>query len=156
MLNIGDLVNIFDISYTIVKLLGHGKGGYSYLATTDNKKYVLKQIHHEPCSYYQFGNKIEAELHDKEIIIKEYIEGPVLSDLIKSNKDITIYIKQMKNMLPNIYGAGLNIDYYPTNFIINKNDNLIYYIDYECNLYDSKWDFDNWGIKYWIGGEKLI
>lgn len=37
MLNIGDLVNIFDISYTIVKLLGHGKGGYSYLATTDNK-----------------------------------------------------------------------------------------------------------------------
>ena len=50
MLNIGDLVNIFDISYTIVKLLGHGKGGYSYLATTDNKKYVLKQIHHERCS----------------------------------------------------------------------------------------------------------
>ena len=154
MLNIGDLVNIFDISYTIVKLLGHGKGGYSYLATADNKKYVLKQIHHEPCSYYQFSNKIEAELHDyerllktgiripkliafdkdKEIIIKEYIEGPVLSDLIKSNKDITIYIKQMKNMLPNIYSAGLNIDYYPTNFIINKNDNLIYYIDYECNL----------------------
>ena len=176
MLNIGDLVSIFDISYTIVKLLGHGKGGYSYLATTDNKKYVLKQIHHEPCSYYQFGNKIEAELHDyerlfkigiripkliafdkdKEIIIKEYIEGPVLSDLIKSNKDITIYIKQMKDMLPNIYSAGLNIDYYPTNFIINKNDNLIYYIDYECNLYDAKWDFDNWGIKYWNGGEKLI
>ena len=51
MLNIGDIVNIFDISYTIVKLLGHGKGGYSYLATADNKKYVLKQIHHEPCSY---------------------------------------------------------------------------------------------------------
>ena len=93
---------------------------------------------------------------DKEIIIKEYIEGSVLSDLIKSNKDITIYIKLMKDMLPNIYGAGLNIDYYPTNFIINKNDNLIYYIDYECNLYDSMWDFDNWGIKYWNGDEKLI
>ena len=165
MFNVNDEISISDIKYTIVKLLGDGKGGYSYLATTNNKKYVLKQIHHEPCSYYQFGNKIEAELHDyerllktgidKEIIIKEYIEGPVLSDLIKSNKDITIYIKQMKDMLPNIYSAGLNIDYYPTNFIINKNDNLIYYIDYECNLYDSMWDFDNWGIKYWNGDEKL-
>ena len=175
MLNAGDVVNIFDKAYTIVKLLGHGKGGYSYLAIVDNKEFVLKQIHHEPCSYYQFDNKIEAELRDyerllktgiripkmiafdkdKEIIIKEYIEGPVLSDLIESNKDITIYIKQMKDMLPNIYHAGLNIDYYPTNFIINKKDDLIYYIDYECNLYDSKWDFDNWGIKYWDGTERV-
>lgn len=175
MINIGDVVSIFDKTYTIVKLLGHGKGGYSYLATSDNKEYVLKQIHHEPCPYYQFGNKIEAELHDydrllkigiripkliafdkdKEIIIKEYIDGSVLSDLIKLNKDITIYIEQIKQMLSNIYNAGLNIDYYPTNFIVNKNDDLIYYIDYECNLYDPKWDFDNRGIKYWTGDEKI-
>lgn len=176
MLNVGDVVNIFEKEYTIVKFLGHGKGGYSYLATNNNKNYVLKQIHHEPCSYYQFGNKIEAELHDyeqllktgiripklivfdkdKEIIIKEYIEGPVLSDLIKSHEDVTIYIKQMREMLPRIYNEGLNIDYYPTNFIINMKDNLIYYIDYECNLYDSRWDFDNWGIKYWKGYEEII
>ena len=50
--------------YTIVKLLGKGKGGYSYLALDENKKVVLKQIHHEPCEYYSFGNKIEAELND--------------------------------------------------------------------------------------------
>ena len=50
--------------YTILKILGKGKGGYSYLATIDDKKVVLKQIHHEPCSYYQFGNKIEAEQND--------------------------------------------------------------------------------------------
>ena len=176
MLNIDDLVNIFDKDYTIIKLLGHGKGGYSYLVKYNDQEYVLKQIHHEPCSYYQFGNKIESELYDyerllktdiripkliavdkdKEIIIKEYIEGPVLSDLIKSKKDITTYIKQMRDMLPNIYNARLNIDYYPTNFIVNKKDNLIYYIDYECNLYDAKWDFDNWGIKYWNGDEEII
>lgn len=46
--------------YEILKLLGHGKGGYSYLATDGSCNYVLKQIHHEPCSYYTFGNKIEA------------------------------------------------------------------------------------------------
>lgn len=50
--------------YTILKLLGKGKGGYSYLADIGDKKVVLKQIHHEPCSYYQFGNKIEAEIND--------------------------------------------------------------------------------------------
>ena len=41
-------------AYSLLKLLGKGKGGYSYLA----------QIHHGPCVYYQFGNKIEAELRD--------------------------------------------------------------------------------------------
>ena len=35
-------------SYTIIKLLGKGKGGYSYLAESGNNRYVLKQIHHEP------------------------------------------------------------------------------------------------------------
>ena len=46
--------------YNIRKLLGKGKGGYSYLADDGSREYVLKQIHHEPCDYYQFGNKIEA------------------------------------------------------------------------------------------------
>ena len=31
-----------------------------------------------------------------------------------------------------------------TNKAINK-DYLIYYVDYEGNTYDSKWDFDNQG-----------
>ena len=30
--------------YEIIKLLGKGKGGYSYLASDGEKKYVLKQI----------------------------------------------------------------------------------------------------------------
>ena len=50
--------------YTIIRLLGHGKGGYSYLALKDGVPVVIKQIHHEPCDYYTFGNKIEAELND--------------------------------------------------------------------------------------------
>ena len=44
--------------YEIIKLLGKGKGGYSYLASDGEKKYVLKQIHHEPCDYYQFGSLV--------------------------------------------------------------------------------------------------
>ena len=55
------VMNVNQKEYKIVKLLGHGKGGYSYLAEREGKFYVLKQIHHEPCEYYSFGNKIEAE-----------------------------------------------------------------------------------------------
>ena len=42
---------------------------------------------------------------------------------------------------------GLNIDYYPTNFVIQ--DGLLYYIDYECNQYMDEWSLENWGIKCW-------
>ena len=47
--------------YEILKLLGKGKGGYSYLASDGTQRYVLKQIHHEPCDYYQFGDKLQSE-----------------------------------------------------------------------------------------------
>ena len=91
-------LSVNGVEYSIVKLLGSGKGGYSYLAQKDGKTYVLKQIHHEPCEYYSFGNKIEAENTDykrlldcdiriprmldvdteKERILKEYIEGDTI------------------------------------------------------------------------------
>ena len=52
-------------AYSLLKLLGKGKGGYSYLAQmADGQQVVVKQIHHEPCVYYRFGSKIEAELRD--------------------------------------------------------------------------------------------
>lgn len=51
-------------NYSVIKLLGKGKGCYSYLASDGTNQYVLKQIHHEPCSYYQFGDKIQSELND--------------------------------------------------------------------------------------------
>lgn len=64
-MEISQIININQNSYKILKELGHGKGGYSYLVEDENKnKYVLKQIHHESCSYYQFGNKIESEVRD--------------------------------------------------------------------------------------------
>ena len=33
-------------SYRVLRLLGHGKGGYSYLVTDGEGQYTLKQIHH--------------------------------------------------------------------------------------------------------------
>ena len=54
-----EVLSVNGKEYKIIKLLGKGKGGYSYLAELDRTPVVLKQIHHEPCDYYSFGNKIE-------------------------------------------------------------------------------------------------
>ena len=159
------LVNQTD--YNIIRLLGRGKGGYSYLAEKDGIFYVLKQIHHEPCNYYTFGNKIETERNDyqrllqtgiplprmldidipNERILKEYIDGPTIYELVKNDAMEEVYLRQVQEMAAAVYAAGLNIDYFPTNFIVQ--DGVLYYIDYECNDYMEQWNLENWGIKYW-------
>lgn len=160
--------------YELVKLLGKGKGGYSYLVTDGVHQYVLKQIHHEPCSYYSFGNKIEAELNDykrlmnigirmprmidvdieNERVLKEYIDGDTIYDMVKRDDSVDMYIIQVKWMCDILYPANTNIDYFPTNFVVQ--DGLIYYIDYECNNYMEEWNFENWGIKYWSKTPEFI
>lgn len=51
-----ETLNVNEKEYQVLRLLGKGKGGYSYLVTDGAEEYVLKQIHHEPCDYYQFGD----------------------------------------------------------------------------------------------------
>ena len=161
-------ISVNDKEYKVIKLLGKGKGGYSYLAEdSTGKNYVLKQIHHEPCDYYQFGNKIEAELNDyqklkkigirmpimldidieNERILKEYIDGDTIYDLVLHDQMESAYFEQIQEMCELLYAAHTNIDYFPTNFVVQ--DGMIYYIDYECNDYMDEWNFENWGIKYW-------
>lgn len=153
--------------YAILKLLGKGKGGYSYLACDGAREVVLKQIHHEPCDYYQFGDKLEAELNDyrtlrsagirlpelidadaqTERIVKEYIAGKTVYEMVLQDDLPPCCIQQVQAMCALLYPANLNIDYFPTNFILQ--DGALYYIDYECNQYMPEWNFENWGIKYW-------
>ena len=153
--------------YVVIAKLGHGKGGYSFLVECEGKQYVLKKIHHEPCSYYTFSNKIQSEYDaykylsslnlplpmmyeidfEQEIVIKEYIEGETIYDLVLHEEMKKEYIDQMKEMCKVLYANNTNIDYFPTNFVVKNNK--IYYIDYECNKYMDEWNFENWGIKYW-------
>ena len=168
---IGDTAKVNDRELQVIKLLGKGKGGYSYLVTDENGRYVLKQIHHEPCDYYQFGNKIEAETSayaklkeigirmpelidvdvEQERILKEYIEGDTIADLVLQNQVKEDYLLQIEEMCRLLYAAHINIDYYPTNFVVQ--DGKLYYIDYECNEYMEEWNFENWGKKYWMQGD---
>lgn len=125
-------------TFTVKKLLGKGKGGYSYLVNDGEDQYVLKQIHHEPCDYYQFGDKLAAELNDyrrlsgigipmprlleadevQDRILKEYIEGETIFDLAKQDRVEPGHLEQVRAMCALLYPANTNIDYFPTNFVV--------------------------------------
>ena len=160
--------------FQVVKLLGKGKGGYSYLVTDGKVQYVLKQIHHEPCDYYTFGDKLASELRDYEIlknlglplpelldvdenqerILKTYIHGDTVNVLVKEDRMPPELYEQIHAICQTLYGANLNIDYYPTNFVVQEGK--LYYIDFECNGYMSAWNFENWGCKYWQKTQEFI
>ena len=153
--------------FRVLRLLGKGKGGYSWLVTDEEREYVLKQIHHEPCSYYHFGDKLASELRDyetlcrvgipmprlldvdhaQERILKEYIEGDTIWEKVERDDMEQTYFDQVNAMCAKLYPTGLNIDYFPTNFVVQEG--TLYYIDYECNGYMKEWNFENWGSKYW-------
>ena len=154
-------------TYTVLQLLGHGKGGYSYLVEGDGQQFVLKQIHHEPCDYYTFGDKLAAERGDyekllaagipiprllevdvaQERILKEYICGPTVMELTQKGLLQEEHFRQGQQMAQLAKAAGLNIDYYPTNFVLQEGK--LFYIDYECNPYMEEWSFETWGSGYW-------
>lgn len=169
-----DKIAINNMTYDIITFLGKGKGGYSYLVSDINGQYVYKQIHHEPCDYYEFGNKIESEINDyhklsligirmpkllsydmnKECLLKEYIDGPTIYELVYQDKMKESYLEDVRKICELLYQNATNIDYFPTNFVV-KND-LLYYIDYECNDYMAEWNFENWGSKYWTRSKEFL
>jgi len=169
-----EMMSVNGAEYMVLKLLGRGKGGYSYLVANGERQYVLKQIHHEPCDYYQFGDKLEAELRDyarlnelgillpeliacdrsRERILKEFIDGETAYSLILQDALPEECLEQVRDMCAILYPAHTNIDYFPTNFVLR--DGRLYYIDYECNEYMEQWDFEHWGIQYWSKTPELL
>lgn len=162
-----ETMTVCGTEYRVKRLLGHGKGGYSYLAECEGREVVLKQIHHEPCSYYTFGDKLEAERRDyerlkaagiripemlaierqTERIVKEYIAGEAVFEIVRDGRSAEPYLADVRDMAAKAKAAGLNIDWFPTNFVVR--DGLLWYVDYECNAYMDEWSFETWGIKYW-------
>ena len=83
----------------------------------------------------------------EERIVKEYIDGKTVYELVLSGGLPPCCMEQVQKMCALLYSAHTNIDYFPTNFVLR--DGVLYYIDYECNDYMDQWNFENWGIKYW-------
>jgi len=158
--NLGDL--------PMLRILGKGKSGYSYLTKHESKYYVLKIMHDEPCPYYSFDkNKVELEVEayikltdcnilipelicydlENDYLIKEFINGETASEIIAQDQVSDPIIQQLFKIYHQVKNAGLNIDYFPTNFIIKEQQ--LFYIDYECNPYATEWNLPSWGLYYW-------
>ena len=161
-------------AYPVLRLLGHGKGGYSYLVEANGQACVVKQIHHEPCDYYAFGDKLAAERNDyrklldagipvprlldvdeaRERILKEYAEGPTILELLRQGGDVSDFLPRIRAMAEDARRVGLNIDYFPSNFVASEG--RLIYVDYECNPYSEEWSFGNWGVRYWSRSPELL
>ena len=73
-----------------------------------------------------------------------YIEGPTIFEMLQKNFPASAYLPQVREMARQAKAAGLNIDYFPTNFVVR--DGVLWYVDYECNEYSDQWSFETWGI----------
>lgn len=156
--------------YDVLRLLGKGNGGYSFLVRSQTHPpvlYVLKQIHYGPYDYYQYDDKMQAEIRDyrklRELgvklpamldidlghdrILKEYVNGPTIYELVLADQMQDDYLEQIRRLAKRLAAKRLNINYFPTNFVVE--DGVVHYIDFECKPYKDTWDFENWGVKYW-------
>jgi len=169
-----DIIEINGKALEIRKHIGKGKGGNSYLAIFDNQQVVYKEMHYEPNDTYTFeSNKLQSELRDykimksvgismpeliyyddqKQFLVKEYIDGQTIAEIVGANNLKDVHVKQMFYMCKLLYAQNLNIDYFPPNFVV-END-ILYYIDFECNKYMEEWDFENWGIYFWANSNGM-
>lgn len=89
-----------------------------------------------------------------ERLLKEYIEGETVLELVKRGESVEEHVLTVRETCRRLYALNLNIDYFPTNFIVSANG--LYYIDYECNDYSKEWNFENWGIKYWSKTSEFV
>ena len=158
----------------LTEFLGRGKSGYSYLGKLGDSIYTVKFMHNEPCAYYAFGenNKVELEvqayrflnkLHiplpelitynpERNFLVKAFIEGVTAPELIAAGKAESV-IEQLYRMSNTANDAGINLDYFPANFVASADK--LYYIDYEYNEYQTQWDLYNWGIYYWANSRGM-
>ena len=163
---IGQNYKAEGLNLEIQKFIGKGKSGHSYLAVDGSgKKYVVKKIHHEPCPSYHFDDKFGAEIvayerlkdiikipemiyysREDEVIVKEYIVGVVMSEIIAEDRVTQNHIELIVEMTKSLYPEKINIDFFPSNFVVQGEE--VYYIDYELNGYMDEWNFENWGIYF--------
>lgn len=156
--------------YEVLRLLGKGKGGYSFLVRSvahPSMEYVIKQFHRDPRRHHLYEDTLQSEIRcyrrlrelgirlpamldvdiDAQRILKEYIDGPTVYNLVLTDQMDDSYVDQVREMAKRLQSHRLNIDYFPTNFVVENG--LVYYIDFECTAYTRERSFDGWGVTYW-------
>jgi predicted Ser/Thr protein kinase len=158
----------------LLKKLGKGKSGVSYLADFNGSEAVFKEMRYEPCPYYSFtGNKVEHEINaynflikcgipvpeligynaEKNYLIKKYINGVCGDEWAASKSEDENVIEALFAVAEKAMNNGINIDYFPANFVIGSE--RLFYIDYEINPYTREWSLEEWGIYYWANKDGM-
>lgn len=165
---IGQTIALQGKEYRITELLGHGKSAWSWLAENGGGRVVYKKMHNEAVEHYTFSDKVLSEVDawkklsaagiplpvllewdaEKQYLVKEYIEGPTAAELCIQGKLTDEHFEMAWDLNSRLAGAGFHIDWFPTNFIFTGGG--IVYIDYECHPYNAEWDFEHWGVYYWL------
>jgi TP53 regulating kinase-like protein len=157
-----------QVPYQVITFLGKGKSGYSYVVSNaDGRLFVAKFIHEELINGHFSTDKFYEEIQaytflrqlgvtvpeliaydaDQDILMKQFIQGPTILELIQQGKMDPLFISKMKDFADFLKNKNVNIDYHPSNFIIR--DGFIYYLDYEYTVYQKEYDFDTWGMAMW-------
>ena len=166
-------INIETVNTTLgkvslLRILGKGKSGYSFLARLNDQLVVFKRMHNEPCPYYTFSdNKVQLEVQayhilqrvgipipellgfdlEQNYLVKTYSAGPCGHEWLAQGGQDELIIEQLFSIANKLRAYDLNIDYFPANFVIAKGG--ICYVDYEINPYSDAWSLEKWGIYYW-------
>ncbi|MBQ9010042.1 MAG: hypothetical protein IJ088_12050 [Clostridia bacterium] len=170
-----DMKNLRELDgIKVRKFLGRGRGGYSYLVEFASGEAVLKKMHYESCGLYKFPpDKLKAEVEnyktltrlnisvpkllyyngEKTYLIKEYVDGPTCAELVARGEVPDTCFEQLADICKVLYAEGLNIDYMPHNFVLK--DSRLYCIDFECNYYSEEWEFEHWGVFFWVNREGM-
>ena len=139
MIELHDGMHIGDFCFKGIDENGITEIGYGILPEYCGRGYATEAI----------NAAVEWALRHPNVksVEAETIEGSTIFDLIQKCVSINPYIEQVQEMDRLAKASGLHIDYYPTNFVVS--DDLLWYIDYECNNYIEQWDFEHWGKQYW-------
>lgn len=157
--------------YSIVNELGKGKSGISYLCNEADKLVTIKKLEKSDLNYIPFEEALNVEINSykkliqigiripklidydpvNNCIVKEYISGDVLMNLIAKGKISSHIWREIFMFSKMAYDLSFNLDYFPTNYIYSGKE--LYYIDYEVHNYSDEWDFENWGLYYWANIE---
>lgn len=158
----------------ILRFLGKGKSGYSYLVEINGSNFVLKLMHKEACEYYNFSDnktKLEVQAYKnlckigipipklyeydfkKDYLLKEFIDGKIATELIIKAQLSNKILIQLFEFSQKAKKHNLNLDFFPKNFVIIRNN--LFYVDYEINPYIDEWNLQNWGLFYWANSEGM-
>lgn len=161
----------FTEFYTFEKELNKTNNGAFFLYRKDNNFVVIKELNKikdeegvleidkELFSYERLKAleiatpKLLGYNKQENIVLKEYIEGDDVLELIKDDKlKKELYIELLKySELLN--SDNLNIDYFPVNFVLKGSE--LFYINYKVFPYTEELNLRNWGIFYWINNEGI-